>query len=240
MGALRGSAWSSWVCGWGPGSVKVFSRWIFERWVGIMSVDLWNVSRQRELAEQKQNDGRKLKNCNPFKREVHGCNWAEEAGKGEPCMHHFFLKSHMHLKTNKTINLNLWLSPKYLIIWQVPTYSTPTPTTTTTIFPLNGKFVLGLKWMFEKQTWSALNTKICLNNTEVVTAVDKARKFKAMRLTHRIEFCCCWHPSACGRSWCLLFGSACEKETFLRWQDSFFFGKNLCFKMLFISEYTNW
>lgn len=127
VGALRGSAWSSWVCGWGPGSVKVFSRWIFERWVGIMSVDLWNVSRQRELAEQKQNDGRKLKNCNPFKREVHGCNWAEEAGKGEPCMHHFFLKSYMHLKTNKTINLNLWLSPKYLIIWQVPTYSTPPP-----------------------------------------------------------------------------------------------------------------
>ena len=42
--------------------------------------------------------------------------------------------------------------------------------------------------MFKKQTRPALNTKLCLNNTEVVTSIDKARRFKAPLQTQRIWF----------------------------------------------------
>lgn len=95
--------------------------------------------------------------------------------------------------------------------------------------------------MFKKQTWSALNTKICLNNTEVVTSIDKARKFKAPLLTQCIEFCYCWQPGLWQVLVFVIQVCVCTKGTFLRPQDSFFFGETFVFfKMLFESKNNNW
>lgn len=49
--------------------------------------------------------------------------------------------------------------------------------------------------MFKKQTQPALNTKLCLNNTEVVTSVDKARRFEAPTADTMYFVLHCWHRS---------------------------------------------
>lgn len=100
--------------------------------------------------------------------------------------------------------------------------------------------------MFKKQTWSALNTKICLNNTEVVTSIDKSRKFKAPPLTQCIEFCCCWQPELWQVLVFVIQVLMCARQTFLRPQGSFFFGETLVFlfffffNMLFESKNNDW